>query len=141
MTKLRSQLEQVIQDSLNKHILPVKTERGILVGSVLIESEGTIKHILRKDQYIYKNISLNVTAIKIANLMAKQRHSRQADQLYKLDQEYSKWFVDSQILLKNYHSAIKRQDYDRADMLWARYYESRMKAMYAKTSVESLASF
>ena len=40
MTDIRRQLDQVVSTTLAQHIIPVKTTEGILVGSVLITSEG-----------------------------------------------------------------------------------------------------
>ena len=141
MTDIRRQLDEVVAKELAKTIIPVRTERGILVGSVLIESEGSLKNIWRGGECLYRHISLNQTAIKIANILARQRSSTQADRIYNYDQEYSKWFVDSQLLLKNYYNAKKSKNFDRADMLWARYVESRDRALAAKTSAEGLALF
>lgn len=138
MSDIKRQLQQVVNKELAQTIIPVKTEYGILVGSVLIVSEGSVKHIVRKDVTLYENISLNAVAVKIANIMARQSQSIQADRLYDLDQEYGKWFIDSQFLLKRYYTALKNNNHDKADMLWARYCESRDRAQSAKDSVITL---
>ena len=78
-------------------------------------------------------------AVRLANILARQRSSIFADKIYALDQEYSKWFVDSQTLLKNYYSAKKFKDFNRADTLWARYCESRDRAVSAKDLATSLS--
>jgi hypothetical protein len=141
MTDIRRQLDKVVSKELSQHIIPVKTDAGILVGNILIVSEGPIKHLYRNNELLYNNISLNTVAIKIANLLARQRSSLAADKIYSYDQEYSKWFVDSQTLLKNYYSAKKSKDFNRADTLWARYCQSRERAQIAKDLATSLTLF
>lgn len=138
MTQLSKKLEQLIRSS--KEVLPVKTERGILVGDVLIISEGSTKHIEHKNQKIYSDIHLNVAAIKIANLLAQRKSTLRCEAIYKADQEYGKWFIDSQLLRTQYEKAVKDKNHDRADYLWARYLESRDRTIYAKNRAESLCS-
>lgn len=141
MTDIRRQLDEVVAKELAKTIIPIRTDAGILVGSVLIESEGSLKNIWRGGECLYRHLSLNSSAVKIANILARRRSSNLADRIYQYDQEYSKWFVDSQLLLKNYYNAKKSKNFDRADMLWARYIESRDRAITAKLSAESLTYF
>jgi hypothetical protein len=132
---LSKKLEKLIKSS--PEILPVKTEYGILVGTVLIESQGFVKNLYKKDALVYKEIHLNAVAIKIANLLAKGQQLN-CDELYRADQEYGKWFNDSQILRTQYERAKQKQDHDRADMLWARYIESRDRTILSKTRAEAL---
>jgi len=132
---LSKNLEKLIKSS--PEILPVKTEQGILVGTVLIESQGFVKNLYRKDKLIYREIHLNAVAIKIANLLARGNQLR-CDEMYRADQEYGKWFNDSQILRTQYERARQKQDHDRADMLWARYVESRERTIIAKNRAEAL---
>jgi hypothetical protein len=132
---LSKKLEKLIKNS--PEILPVKTEAGILVGSVLIESQGFIKNLHKKGKLIYSNIHLNAVAIKMANLLAKGNLIR-CEELYRADQEYGKWFNDSQILRTQYERARQKQDHDRADMLWARYIESRDRTVISKNRAEAL---
>jgi hypothetical protein len=139
MADIKQKLDRIVSDTLSKNIIPVKTTEGILVGNILIVSEGSVKHIKRNDVLLYENISLNVVAVKIANLMVKYKSSLTADRLYNLDQDYSKWFIDSQFLLQRYYSAKKIKDFDKADMLWARYCESRDRAILAKDSATALS--
>lgn len=139
MTQISRRLEQIVSQELAKNIIPVKTKEGILVGDVLIVSNGPIKNIVRNNTAIYKEIYLNVVAIKIANLLAFRKTSLITDQIYQADQDYGRWFVDSQMLRSQYQKAISNQEYDRADVLWARYCESRDKTMTAKNRAESLA--
>jgi len=139
MTQISRRLEQIVSQELAKNIIPVKTKEGILVGDVLIVSNGPIKDIIRNNVTIYQEIYLNVVAIKIANLLAFRKTSLITDQIYQADQDYGRWFVDSQMLRSQYQKAISNQEYDRADVLWARYCESRDKTITAKNRAESLA--
>ena len=141
MTDIRRQLDQVVSNTLAQYIIPVKTAEGILVGTVLIVSEGAVKHLVRNGDYLYKNISLNAVAVKLANLLARHKSSILADRIYHADQEYAKWFTDSQLLLKKHHSALKNKEYERADTLWAKYIESKDRTVAAKSAVTGLTLF
>jgi hypothetical protein len=136
MNALSKKLEQLIRNS--QEILPVKTEQGILVGNVLISSNNNLKNLFRSDELVYKDVHLNIAAIRLANLLAKQKDPLLADRIYQADREYGKWYIDSQMLRSSYEKSLKNQNYDRADMLWARYCESRDRALQAKKLVESL---
>ena len=138
MTNISKKLEKLILSS--KEILPVKTEEGILVGSVLIRSNGPLKDLYKHSKLIYKEIHLNVVAIRIANLLARNQQGIKTDALYKADQEYGKWFIDSQILRNQYQKAVNNNDHDRADIFWARYCESRDRTITAKNHAETLAA-
>ena len=138
MTQVSRRLEQIVSSELKKNLIPVKTDQGILVGDVLIISRGSIKDLIRNTEFIYKDVYLNNSAIMLANLLAFKKTSLITDQIYRADQEYGKWFVDSQLLRAQYQKAISNQDYDRADVLWARYCESRDRSLSAKNRVESL---
>jgi hypothetical protein len=139
MTQLSKKLEKLIRSS--PEILPVKTEQGILVGAVLIQSNGPIKNLCIRNEVIYSGVHLNAVAIKLANLLAKGQFAARCDAIYKADQEYGKWFIDSQLLRNQYEKAKKSKNFERADMLWARYVESRDRTMTAKKSAEALANF
>jgi hypothetical protein len=139
MTQISKRLEQIIRKELSNTIIPVKTREGILVGDILIATEGSIKNIYKHNELLYKEIHLNSVAIKIANLLAFRRGVLVIDNLYRADQDYGRWFVDSQMLRTQYQRAVNSQDYDRADMLWARYIESRDRTITAKNHAECLA--
>lgn len=142
MTDLSKRLEQTLQSAIKKNpILPIKVADGILVGEAKIVSDGTIKHIWCKGHLIYKEVSLNVVAIKLANMLATGKQSVKADEIYKADQEYGRWFIDSQLLRTQYQNAVKNGNHDRADMLWARYQESKDRTLNCKKKAEQLASF
>ena len=138
MNQISKELDQLIK---NSHlVLPVKTQEGILVGDILIRSEGSLKDLLKNSKIVYKNVHLNVVAIKLANMLAKRQSLVSADKIYAADQEYGKWFVDSQMLRMQYQKAINNQDYDKADMLWARYVESRDRAITTKNRAQALCN-
>ncbi len=144
MADISKRLEQLIGSAQKKliqkhHVLPVKTEDGILVGDVLIISDENIKHIKKDDKILYVNIYLNAVAIKLANICYLNPSSIHAQKIYDADQEYGKWFIDSQILRSQYQRSLDKKDYDRADMLYSRYCESRDRAEKAKNLARALA--
>ena len=145
MTDISRRIAQVVDSSQRKLaqtgiILPVKTPEGILVGDVLIENVGVLKYLYKNQELIYKEIHLNVAAIKMANILARSRTDIKVDEIYRADQEYGKWYTDSQLHKFNHDSSRKKRDHDRADMLWSRYCESRDRALQAKKIVESLCA-
>lgn len=142
MTDFSQRLAQTLQSAIHKNpILPVKTEQGILVGSVLIVSNGHLKNLWQHNQLVYKEISLNKAAIKIANLLAKSAGtSVLSEKIYQLDQEYGRWYTESQLLRAQYQKSLNNQDHDRADMFWARYSESRDRMISAKNRAEALCT-
>lgn len=142
MTDISKRLEQTLRSVIQKNpILPVKVADGILVGDVKITSEGSLKFLWQHGEIVYKEISLNCVAIRLANLLARRNNVILQDSIYKADQEYGRWFVDSQMLRTQYQSALNNKDYEKADMLWARYTESRNRTNDAKISAERLAVF
>lgn len=143
MADISKRLEQLIGSTQKRliqknQILPIKTEEGILVGDVLIISDGNIKHIKKSNKMLYVNVYLNAVAIKLANICYQNPASIQAQKIYHADQEYGKWFVDSQILRTQYHKALDKKDYDRADTLYSRYCISRDRAEKAKNIARAL---
>lgn len=141
MSEISKRLEQILNSAIAKNpIIPVKTANGILVGDILIVNDGTIKHIWKGSELKYKSVYLNSTAIALANLLVKNPQNIKIDKIYQADQEYGRWYVDSQILRSQYEKFKKNQDYERSDMLWARYCESRDRAIKAKKEAECLAT-
>jgi hypothetical protein len=140
MTIIQQRLDRIVKNELAKNIIPVKTVDGILVGNVLIVSAGHIKHLKINNDFVYKDISLNAVAVKLANLLARNIRSVKMDELWRADQEYGRWYMDSQMLRSQHQRSINNQDFDRADMQWARYCESRDRAIIAKNYAESLIS-
>jgi len=138
MTAISKRLAQIVRKELSKNIIPVKTADGILVGEILIVTDGTLKSLWKNNELIYKEIHLNSVAIKMANVMALRSSSIYVDDIYKADQDYGRWFVDSQILRTQYQKSLNNKEYDRADILWARYVESRHRTESTKLRAESL---
>ena len=141
MSNISKRLERVVSTELTRNIIPIKVENGVLVGDILIVNEGTVKNLFRNDVILYKSVYLNAIAIKLANLLAKHRGLILPDKIYRADQEYGKWFNDSQILRAQFQRAVNSKDFDKSDIYWARYCESRDKAMVAKKYAESLIGF
>lgn len=139
MADISKRLEQVVNRILERSpLLPQKTDQGILVGEILIKSRDNLKDLYRKDELLYRDISLNKAAIFIANSLATKRHDLVVDKIYRADQVYGKFYIDSQFLRSQYEKAVKSKDFERADMLWARYEESRDRAANAKYQVDKL---
>lgn len=136
MTQLSKKLDYLVKNS--KVVLPIKTDRGILVGDILIISEGPLKHLEKNKNILYENIHLNIAAITMANLLALRKSTLKCSEIYKADQEYGRWFVDSQYLRARYQKLIQNSEFERADVLWARYIESRDKTSKSKNFVEIL---
>jgi hypothetical protein len=141
MTQISRRLEQIVRKELSKNIIPVKTPEGILVGDILITNQLNLKFLHRNQQLLYSEIHLNSIAIRMANILALKRNCIAVESLWRADQEYGKWFVDSQLLRAQHQKALHNQDYDRADMLWARYSESRDRTVSAKKQAERLLQF
>lgn len=138
MTVLSKRLDRVIKSS--KQIIPVKVADGIIVGDVKISSVDSIKNLWQNETLIYGEIYLNAVAIKLANMLAKRENPAEMNKIYRADQDYGRLFNDSQILRSQYQKALSREDYDRADILWARYCESRDRAVFAKNQAKRLAT-
>jgi hypothetical protein len=138
MTKISRRLEQIVRRELSRSVIPVKTAQGILVGDVLITNQLNLKFLYRDQCLLYAEIHLNSIAIKMANLLALRQNSVLVEKLWKADQDYGRWFVDSQLLRSQHQKALHLRDYERADMLWARYCESRDRTVSAKQQAERL---
>lgn len=140
MTKIYNRLDSIVKNELTKNIIPVKTQAGILVGDILIVSDHQLKHLHRNNEAVYSNISLNAVAVKLANLLARNIKTTKMDELWRADQEYGRWFADSQMLRAQHRKSLNTHDFERADMQWARYCESRDRAIIAKQHTETLIS-
>jgi hypothetical protein len=143
MSDISRRFEEFIRSENRKlaereQILPVKTEQGICVGDVLIKNRDNLKTVIRGDT-VYKDIFLNSAAVKIANLLALKKSHLRIDELYRADQDYGKWFVESQELLQIHKRLRNSGDHERADVIWAKYQESRDRAESAKIKVDRLS--
>jgi hypothetical protein len=140
MTNVSKKLEQLVRKTIsNSPIIPAKVDGGIQVGSVLIVSKDNLKNLWKNNTLIYAGVNLNAAAIKLANELAKYGNTQKNNELYLTDQEYGRWLNDSQIHYKNYHRALAKSQHDRADMIWARYCESRDRCNDTKRRVERLS--
>jgi hypothetical protein len=70
--------------------------------------------------------------------LALKKNLHAVDEIYRADQSYGKFYVDAQYLRSQHEKAVKSKNFERADMLWARYEESRDKAANAKNIVDKL---
>ena len=140
MTELSKKFENLLI-SYNKKladrgvVMPVKVQDGIMIGNVLIKSNNNLKTIIGHG-IEYKDIFLNFSEITMANLLALKRNLDRVDKIYQADQEYGRYFVESQYLLKIHSRYINSKDYEKADTVWARYQEVRDRAEAAKIKVE-----
>lgn len=144
MTDLQKRFEQIVGSAQRKlirndEILPIKTHEGILVGSVKIISRDTFKDLWQFDSLVYENIYLNKVAIKLANILARERRKTiRTEDLYKADQEYGRLLYESLLLRERLHRAKKNGEYDKADMFLARYTVAKDRANYNKRQVLAL---
>lgn len=143
MTEISRRFEEFIRSENKKLaarglILPIKIEQGIQVGDVLIQNHRNLKTVIKGD-ITYKDIFLNSAAVKIANLLALRKSYHKIDELYQADQIYGKWFVESQDLLHIHRKLRNLGDHDRADVIWAKYQESKSKAELAKIKIDRLS--
>lgn len=133
MSRVNTQLRQVVEKTHKRlfeqyQIMPVKTDRGILVGNVLIVTKDAVKDLYLNNELIYIDVSLNAVTITLANLLAKHGVTYKSDTIYRADHDYGKWLQESQFLRAKYQSARKKGDDDRADIYLARYCTARDKA-------------
>lgn len=145
MASLSKRLASVINSThhrliKNNRILPIEIPEGILVGNVLIVCDGSVKHLVQDDEFLYKDIHLNNVAIEIANLLATNSPKFKITAIYEADREYSRWFTDSQFLKTRYHQADDTSNFQLAEIFWARYIESRDKTISAKKRINTLLS-
>lgn len=146
MADISRRLQRVVAQAQKKlinqyQILPQKTPGGILVGDVLIISEENRKNLWQQGELKYATVYLNSVAIRLANMLALKKQDSRMGEMYRADQEYGKWFIDSQILRSQHQRALNSKDFERADIYWARYIESRERAQRAKSRAEALSTF
>lgn len=145
MSEISKRFEQIVVSTQKKllesgAVMPVRTDRGIRVGCAEIVPEGSFKHIYVKDDLIYKDISLNKVAIRLANELALNKRGPELDALYNLDREYSRYFIDSSFFLQRFHSAQKNNDEFRQELMWTRYVQSKARAEATKEKAEQMAA-
>ena len=146
MTELSKRFEQIIRSTQKRlyeqgALMPVKTSDGIMVGDAKIVGVSTFKDILFKGETRYQRVSLNDAAIKIANILACNKSGIKADQIYELDQKYSKNLADCAFYLDKYHKACEVQDEFKSDLYWIRYQEAKYTADYYKHRISRISIF
>lgn len=147
MTKINQQLDGVIKRVNRKlikseFIIPVKTEKGILVGDVLIVSRENFKDLYKNEELLYKGIALNKIAIKVANLLAisyMRNHSR-IEELIRVDIKFGQSLEDYQLFKTRYFSAREQQDQFKIDLYGARMIYAKDACSYWKKQAETLTA-
>lgn len=144
MSELSKRFEQIVIATHKKlsaqgAVMPIKTDKGILVGDALITSDGPYKNISVNNEIIFKDICLNSVAIKLANLLAWKIQGTRVKELYNADRKYNRHYIDSSFFLQRYRSAIEKQDFEMADIVWSRYLKSKDLARLAKEKAERMA--
>lgn len=124
-----------------EQVIPKKTDRGILVGDVLIESSGALKNLYLRDRLVYKEVSLNKVAVKVANLLAidEVRYQQKIDQLILMDAKFGSALAEYQMFKDRLAKAHREQDQFRIDMYLARLGYAKSSAEYWKKQALSLA--
>jgi hypothetical protein len=146
MTELSKRFEQIVRSTQKRlyeqgALMPVKTQDGIMVGDATIVGVSSFKDILFRDELKYEKVSLNDSAIKIANVLACNKPLQKADQIYDLDQKYAKNFSDCAFYLDKYHRACELQDQFKSDLYWIRYQEAKYTADYYKDRIRRISIF
>lgn len=146
MAQIKRQLDRVItkvQRDLAKQefLIPQKTEDGILVGNVLIKSQGAIKDLYQHGELKFRGISLNKVAIKVANCLAidPMRFQDKIRNLIDADLRFGQALEDYQIFKDKYHKAQQVQDQFRMDLYLARLCYAKDTANYWKNQAQLLA--
>lgn len=147
MTKINQQLDSVIkrvnrQLIRSEFIIPVKTEKGILVGDVLIVSRENFKDLYKNNELFYRSIALNKVAIKVANLLAisyMKNYSR-IEELIRIDTKFGQSLEDYQLFKSRYFSARDQQDQFKIDLYGARMIYAKDACNYWKKQAETLTA-
>ena len=125
MTDLQKRLDGVIgkvnRDLASKEfVIPQKTEQGILVGDILIVSNGTQKDLYRGNTILYNGVYLNKCAIKMANLLALYKSHSRIKEIYNADQRFGMALADYQIFKDKVKRAREQNDQFKIDLYMAR---------------------
>jgi len=139
MTDIQKKLDRVIRNvhktlANQDFVIPQKTDKGILIGKVLMVSSGVHKDLYYVDtmKLIYKGIHLNKCAIKIANLVALNRDSHLWNKIYRADQTFGSALVDYGIFKDKFILAKKAKDEFKQDLYMARMLHSKDRYEAAK---------
>ena len=147
MTKILNKIYQKIQninrdvkEKLRRRgfISPIRQSDGsIVVGQYIIKrNQNSFFNILDKDQNIlFVNINLAESAILIANELALTNclHSSKLS----IDQQYGYVMFDIKRYDHNIKSLLKKQNYERLDLMVAKKSSAIFKAKKLKTIIET----
>ncbi len=143
---LQKKLDSVISNVQKKlfeakTLIPVKIDGGVQIGNVTVINRDTFKDLYQYDELIYKGISLNKVAIKMANLLAiSPMHSQiEIKELYRADQQFGQALEDYQIFRIRYRQLIESNNNNKADIMLARLCYSKDRANYYKNQALRLA--
>lgn len=141
--RLDSVIANVHSDLLKKKIIVPAYEKGkIVLGDVSIVQNGSTKDILKNEELVYSEVSLNKVAIWLANSLAiLKRVSPRQDQIYKQDQTYGFYMQETLFFNSKYKQALEKHQYDKADIFFARMQHAKEKAMVTKRHVLSLIAY
>lgn len=145
MTQIKQKLDSVIS-RVNKKlaaadfIIPVKTENGILVGNILIVSNGTQKDLYCRGELLYNRVHLNKCAVKMANLLALGKDHSRVQEIYRMDAKFGKALEDYQIFKERLYAARTNNDQFKIDLYLARLSYSRDSYEYYKKQALRLAA-
>ena len=125
MTDFQQRLDGVISKvnrnlAKKEFVVPQKTEKGILVGDILIVPNGTQKDLYRNDELLYKGVYLNKCAIKMANLLALYKAHTRIREIYSADQRFGMALADYQIFKDKLKRAREQNDQFKMDLYMAR---------------------
>lgn len=144
MSDISARFEQLIISTQKRlvasdNMLPIIESGGIKVGSVIITSNGPLKMLHKGNREVFTNINLNLVTIRLANLLAKASNCKLQDSIYQADQIYGKWLTNCQYLQNSIDNARRTMDFEKLDILVAKYIDSKQKADNAKQTALRLA--
>jgi|SRR6056300_1861471 hypothetical protein len=139
MTDIQKKLDRVISNvhkslANEDFVIPQKTDQGILIGSILMVTNGVYKDLYRAKSMrkLYEGIHLNKCAIKMANLLALDRDQHRVAQIYQADQKFGAALKDYGMFKDKFIRAKKQNDEFKQDLYVARMLHSRDKYESAK---------
>ena len=139
MTDIQKKLDRVIRNvhktlANQDFVMPQKTDEGILIGNVLMVSEGVHKNPFNAKtmELLYKNIHLNKCAIRMANLIALGRDTHKIQQIYQADQKFGAALSDYGMFKDKFIRAKKQNDDFKQYLYIARMLHAKDKYESAK---------
>jgi len=139
MTDIQKKLDRVIRNvhktlAKDDFVIPQKTEEGILIGKVLMISNGVHKDLYtaQNKDLLYKGIHLNKCAIKMANLIALDRDINKVNKIYQADQKFGAALSDYGMFKDKFIRAKKQKDAFKEDLYVARMLHAKDKYESAK---------